>query len=83
MMYPPEKGNRNKLQRIFLASTPFNLAIAEYFKKRDNFVLQNYIDSLVDQYIIESGVTPEELIQQIEEKYQEYITSLLLDDGVN
>lgn len=83
MLYPPEKRNRHKLQKIFLASTPFNLSFAEYFKKRGNFVLQNYIDSLVGQYIKESGVTPEELIQQIEDKYQEYVNSLSVDDGNN
>lgn len=81
MMYPPEKGNRNRLQKIFIASTQFNLLFAEYFKKCGNNVLEDYINSLVAEYVKDSGITPEKLIEHIENKYQDYLNSLPADNG--
>jgi hypothetical protein len=81
-MYP-KKGDKHKLQKIFLAFTPFNILFLEYFKKRGNFILEKYIDQLVDQYVRESKITPEELIQQIEEEYKKYVDSLPKQDGTN
>lgn len=80
MMYPPGDGNKNILQKIFIAATPFNLLFMEYYKKQGNHVLEEYMNNLIKKYVDETNVTPEQIIQKIEETYQEYLDYLKDND---
>lgn len=84
MMYPPGSESqeyRNKLQKIFIATTPFNRVFADYFKKRGDLTMEKYIDSLLYEYLKNNVLTPEMLIQQIEEEYQKYLLYLKLEEN--
>lgn len=85
MMYPNKNLNIHKLQKIFLAVTPFNMAFADYFSKRGDNTLTEYIDAVVEEYVLETGITPEDLIKQIREEYQAYLLTLVSEpeDGTN
>jgi len=76
MQYPKSQQvvlNKDKLQKIFLASTPFNLLFAEYFKRKGDDSLEKYIFELVGTYLTETGYKPQDIIDQIEESYQAYL----------
>jgi len=73
MMYPPGSGNKDLLQKIFLSATPFNLLLMEYFKQQGNLVLENYMNNLIKEYLDETKITPEQIIEKIEYTYQEYL----------
>jgi len=75
MMYPQGRVNQDKLQKIFIASTPFNMLFMKYFKSKGDDSLEKYIDSLVEEYVKEHNITTGKLIQQIEDKYEEYLIS--------
>jgi len=81
-MYPNKNLNIHMLQKIFLATTPFNMAFADYFSRRGDNTLTEYIDSVIDGYVLETGITPEDLIEQIREEYQTYLLTLP-EDGTN
>lgn len=88
MHYPIGKDgelDKDKLQKIFLAATPFNMIFAEYFKVRGDTRLHKYINSLVVSYINENNITAETLIEQIENTYQAYLldSSEASEDGTN
>lgn len=76
MNYPASQQvilNKDKLQKIFLASTPFNIFFAEYFKRKGDAGLEKYIFSLVDDYIQETGLKSHDIIAQIEAAYEAYL----------
>lgn len=86
MMYPPGSESqeyRNKLQKIFIATTPFNTVFANYFKKQGDFTLERYIDSLMYDYFKDNVITSEMIIDQIEEEYKKYLLYLELENGGN
>lgn len=76
MQYPKSQQvilNKDKLQKIFLASSPFNLLFAEYFKRKGDDRLEKYIFDLVEDYIEETGLKAHDIINQIEASYQAYL----------
>lgn len=76
MQYPSSQQvilNRDKLQKIFLASSPFNLLFAEYFKRKGDDRLEKYIFTLVEEYIEETGLKAHDIIGQIEAAYEAYL----------
>ena len=76
MQYPKSQQvvlNKDKLQKIFLATTPFNLLFAEYFKRKGDDSLEKYIFKLVGTYLAETGYKPQDIIDQIEASYQAYL----------
>jgi len=76
MQYPKSQQvvlNKDKLQKIFLASSPFNLLFAEYFKRRGDDRLEKYIFKMVESYMAETGYKPQDIIDQIEASYQAYL----------
>jgi len=76
MQYPKNQQvilNKDKLQKIFLASSPFNLLFAEHFKRKGDDRLEKYIFDLVEDYIEETGLKAHDIINQIEAAYQAYL----------
>lgn len=86
MMYPPGSGSqeyKNKLQKIFIASSPFNIIFANYLKSQGDLSLERYLNSLVIDYLKDNVLTPEMLIEQIEEEYEKYLLYLELENDSN
>jgi len=76
MQYPKSQQvilNKDKLQKIFLASSPFNLLFAEHFKRKGDDRLEKYIYDLVEDYIEETGLKSTDIIAQIEAAYQAHL----------
>lgn len=76
MEYPSSQQvilNKDKLQKIFLASSPFNLLFAEHFKRKGDDRLEKYIFALVEEYIQETGLKSHDIIAQIEAAYEAYL----------
>lgn len=65
--------NKDKLQKIFLASTSFNMLFAEHFKRNGDSSLEDYIFGLVEEYLEETGLKPHDIIAQIETAYRAYL----------
>lgn len=78
-MMTPE-GTPDELQKLYIAYTPFNVMFREYFARRGNGELVEYFDRLMHTYVRKYQITPEKVIEQIEEKYKEYIDSKQIDE---
>jgi hypothetical protein len=78
MLYPP--GDQDKLQKAFLACTPFNMLLAHYFSeiKKDETLI-NYLDNLAKDLVEETLIRPQLIIDQIEEEYEKYLITKNLE----
>jgi hypothetical protein len=78
MMTPD--GTPDELQKLYLAYTPFNVMLREYFGRRGNGELIEYFDRLLHTYVRKYNITPEKIIDQIEEQYKEYLANKSIDE---
>ena len=75
MMIPEgtHDGNTDLLQKIYFATTPFNLILNKYFQKCGDNKLNEYIDKLAEELVQSHDITSQDIINQIEKQYSEYL----------
>jgi hypothetical protein len=71
MMTPD--GTPDELQKLYIAYTPFNVMLREHFARKGNGELVEYFDRLLNTYVRKYNITPEKIINQIEEEYKNYL----------
>lgn len=71
-MYPP--GDQDKVQKAFLACTPFNLLLSQYFVEiKKDYTLFNYLNDTARDLVEGTTITPQSIIDQIENEYKKYL----------
>lgn len=76
-MYPP--ADPNKVQKAFLACTPFNILLAHYYViVKQDYKLMNYLNDVAADMLKETTITPQTIIDQIESEYEKY----LINNGI-
>jgi len=75
MMIPEgtRNGNIDLLQKIYYATTPFNLILNRYFQKCGDNKLNDYLDKLAKELVESHNITSQDVINQIEKEYSEYL----------
>lgn len=77
-MYPP--GDQDKVQKAFFACTPFNIMLAQYFVEvKKDYALFNYLNDTAKNLLEETNITPQTIINQIEDQYQKYLVEKTLE----
>jgi len=57
--------NLEKRNQIFTLLNPVNVYLAEYFVRKGNPILKDYLDQKLDDYVETSGISAEALLQEM------------------